>query len=135
MGPLSIIFVLALLAASLDSTFSHGKKNQVQYAGEKNPKRPAIPVSHQVKTRIGFGTFDPEQGDAGIDLNPHYTLYKEFEKDKKPAGEKTEKLVYEALKRGYRVFDCAEEYGSDPAIGRVVNRAVKEGIIKVRMGF
>lgn len=39
-------------------------------------------------------------------------------------------IVYEAIKIGYRCFDCAVLYGNQFSIGVGIQRAIKEGIVK-----
>ncbi|KAI8148903.1 xylose reductase [Fennellomyces sp. T-0311] len=41
-----------------------------------------------------------------------------------------EQLIYDAIKAGYRLFDNACDYGNEVEIGRGINRAIKEGIVK-----
>lgn len=41
-----------------------------------------------------------------------------------------EKAVYEAIKAGYRMIDTAAAYGNEAAVGRAVDRAIEDGIVK-----
>ncbi len=41
-----------------------------------------------------------------------------------------EKAVYEAIRAGYRMIDTAAVYGNEEAVGRAVDRAVEDGIVK-----
>lgn len=41
-----------------------------------------------------------------------------------------ENSVYEALKDGYRLIDTARIYGNERGVGKAVNKAIKEGIVK-----
>lgn len=81
--------------------------------------------------RIGLGCFDPQQGDAGIHLPSGVAGYNASQTAPAtyPVGAKIRQLAYEALKRGYRSFDGAEEYGNDPAIGEALKQAVAEGFV------
>jgi hypothetical protein len=40
------------------------------------------------------------------------------------------KMVYNAIKAGYRLFDGAGDYGNEKEAGEGVRRALKEGIVK-----
>lgn len=42
----------------------------------------------------------------------------------------TERVVYEAIKAGYRTIDCAACYGNEVEVGRGINRALSENIVK-----
>ena len=44
--------------------------------------------------------------------------------------EDTESSVYAALKGGYRMIDTANAYLNEEAVGRALNRAISEGIVK-----
>ncbi|KAI7898115.1 4-dihydromethyl-trisporate dehydrogenase [Cokeromyces recurvatus] len=44
--------------------------------------------------------------------------------------EDTEQVVYNAIKTGYRLIDCALLYGNEPQVGKAVRRAIDEGIVK-----
>lgn len=44
--------------------------------------------------------------------------------------EKTELAVHMALKMGYRHFDTAKIYGSEPAVGKALTEAIRDGKIK-----
>ncbi|OBZ87623.1 4-dihydromethyl-trisporate dehydrogenase [Choanephora cucurbitarum] len=46
--------------------------------------------------------------------------------DKKDA----EDTVYQAIKVGYRLFDGACDYGNEVEVGRGINKAIKEGLVK-----
>lgn len=46
--------------------------------------------------------------------------------DKKDA----EKTIYQAIKIGYRLFDGACDYGNEVEVGRGVNKAIKDGLVK-----
>lgn len=41
-----------------------------------------------------------------------------------------EDAVYEAIKAGYRLIDTAAAYGNEEAVGKAVNRAIADGLIK-----
>lgn len=43
-------------------------------------------------------------------------------------GNSAEKIVYDALKKGYRLIDTAAMYGNEAEVGRAVRRAINEGI-------
>ena len=45
-------------------------------------------------------------------------------------GEVCENAVYSAIKIGYRAIDTAQAYGNEASVGKAVNRAIKEGIVK-----
>lgn len=47
-------------------------------------------------------------------------------------GERSEEIVYEALKKGVRMIDTAQSYGNEDAVGRAVKRALADGIITDR---
>lgn len=57
--------------------------------------------------KIGFGTFGSDRYD-----------------EKAVAG-----AVYEAIRFGYRTFDCASVYGNEKQIGNVFRRAFREGLV------
>lgn len=42
----------------------------------------------------------------------------------------TEISVYEAIKNGYRLIDTANAYGNEVNVGKAINKAIQEGIIK-----
>ncbi|KAJ0100362.1 hypothetical protein Patl1_19855 [Pistacia atlantica] len=42
----------------------------------------------------------------------------------------TEHAVHLALKMGYRHFDTAKIYGSEPALGNALNEAILDGCVK-----
>ncbi|KAL9541219.1 hypothetical protein MBANPS3_009243 [Mucor bainieri] len=44
--------------------------------------------------------------------------------------ENPEQVVYTAIKNGYRLIDGAAVYGNEVGVGRGINRAIKEGIVK-----
>ncbi|KAI9487352.1 MAG: 4-dihydromethyltrisporate dehydrogenase [Benjaminiella poitrasii] len=44
--------------------------------------------------------------------------------------EDTEQVIYNAIKAGYRLIDCALMYGNEPQVGRAVRKAINEGIVK-----
>lgn len=58
--------------------------------------------------KIGMGTFGSDRYDEEVVAN----------------------AVYEAIKIGYRMFDCASVYGNEKQIGEVFKRAFDEGIVK-----
>ncbi|KAK9787466.1 hypothetical protein WJX73_000850 [Symbiochloris irregularis] len=39
-------------------------------------------------------------------------------------------LIYEAIKQGFRHFDCAEAYQTEGAVGRGIKKALQEGIVR-----
>lgn len=39
-------------------------------------------------------------------------------------------VVYTAIKVGYRLIDCASDYGNEKEVGEGINRALTEGIVK-----
>lgn len=45
-------------------------------------------------------------------------------------GDTCENTVYEAIKLGYRSIDTAQAYGNEAEVGRAINRAIKDGIVK-----
>ena len=47
-----------------------------------------------------------------------------------PAGEQTEKAVYEALKLGIRHIDTAQAYQNERSVGKAINKAMRDGIVK-----
>ena len=47
-----------------------------------------------------------------------------------PAGEQTEKAVYEALKLGIRHIDTAHAYQNERSVGKAINKAMRDGIVK-----
>lgn len=40
-------------------------------------------------------------------------------------------VVYTAIKVGYRLIDCASDYGNEKEVGEGISRALKEGLVKV----
>lgn len=44
-----------------------------------------------------------------------------------PDAEECERVVYDAIKTGYRLLDTAASYGNEEALGRAVKRATAEG--------
>ena len=48
----------------------------------------------------------------------------------KIAKETTAAVVLEAIKAGYRGFDCACDYGNEQQVGEGVATAIKEGLVK-----
>lgn len=58
--------------------------------------------------KIGMGTFGSDRYDEETVAN----------------------AVYNAIKLGYRLFDCASVYGNEKQIGGVFKRAIDEGIVK-----
>lgn len=49
-----------------------------------------------------------------------------------PYGEDCEKVVFEAIKAGYRHIDTAGAYGNERSVGLGVKAAIREGLIKDR---
>ncbi|KAK6926415.1 NADP-dependent oxidoreductase domain [Dillenia turbinata] len=45
-------------------------------------------------------------------------------------SKRTEEAVQLALEMGYRHFDTAKLYGSEPAVGKVIKRAIFDGKVK-----
>lgn len=45
-------------------------------------------------------------------------------------GQTCEDSVYHALKTGYRLIDTARYYGNEKDVGRGIQRAIKEGVVK-----
>lgn len=43
-------------------------------------------------------------------------------------GNSAETIVYEALKKGYRLIDTAAMYGNEEEVGRAIRRAISEGV-------
>ncbi|XP_057528147.1 NADPH-dependent aldo-keto reductase, chloroplastic [Amaranthus tricolor] len=43
--------------------------------------------------------------------------------------ETTQKAIYMAIKMGYRHFDTAKIYGSEPALGKAVREAISDGLV------
>eukprot|EP01127_Copromyxa_protea_P006358 TRINITY_DN16176_c0_g1_i1.p1 TRINITY_DN16176_c0_g1~~TRINITY_DN16176_c0_g1_i1.p1 ORF type:complete len:315 (-),score=78.59 TRINITY_DN16176_c0_g1_i1:58-1002(-) len=39
-------------------------------------------------------------------------------------------VVYTAIKVGYRLIDCASDYGNEKEVGQGINKAISEGIVK-----
>lgn len=58
--------------------------------------------------KIGMGTFGSDRYDEDVVAN----------------------AVYEAIKIGYRMFDCASVYGNEKQIGEVFKKAFDEGLVK-----
>ncbi len=58
--------------------------------------------------KIGMGTFGSDRYDEEVVAN----------------------AVYEAIKIGYRMFDCASVYGNEKQIGDVFKKAFDEGLVK-----
>ncbi|KAG2171680.1 hypothetical protein INT43_008060 [Umbelopsis isabellina] len=48
----------------------------------------------------------------------------------KVANEDAENTIYTAIKNGYRLIDGAADYGNEVEVGRGINKAIKEGIVK-----
>ncbi|CAM0137140.1 hypothetical protein VKS41_008304 [Umbelopsis sp. WA50703] len=48
----------------------------------------------------------------------------------KVANEDAENTIYTAIKNGYRTIDGAADYGNEVEVGRGINKAIKEGIVK-----
>lgn len=46
-----------------------------------------------------------------------------------PEADECERVVYDAIKVGYRLLDTAASYGNEAALGRAVKRAVAEGLV------
>lgn len=47
-----------------------------------------------------------------------------------PEGKETERAVYDALKMGIRHIDMAHAYQNERSVGKAVNRAIREGLVK-----
>ena len=47
-----------------------------------------------------------------------------------PDNNQIEKIIYEAIKIGYKCFDCAYNYHNEEGIGRAFKKAFDEGIVK-----
>jgi diketogulonate reductase-like aldo/keto reductase len=47
-----------------------------------------------------------------------------------PNNNQIEKIIYEAIKIGYKCFDCAYNYNNEEGIGRAFKKAFDEGIVK-----
>lgn len=47
-----------------------------------------------------------------------------------PEGSQTENAVYDALKMGIRHIDTAHAYQNERSVGKAVNRAISEGLVK-----
>jgi diketogulonate reductase-like aldo/keto reductase len=47
-----------------------------------------------------------------------------------PDNDEIERIIYEAIKIGYKCFDCAYNYKNEEGIGRAFKRAFDEGIVK-----
>jgi D-xylose reductase len=45
-------------------------------------------------------------------------------------NEITEDIVYEAIKVGYRHIDCAAVYGNEVEVGRGINKAINDNIVR-----
>ncbi|GLT39813.1 hypothetical protein SLA2020_139830 [Shorea laevis] len=45
-------------------------------------------------------------------------------------NETTEQAIHMALQMGYRHFDTAKIYGSEPAVGNALRQAIEEGIVE-----
>jgi len=43
--------------------------------------------------------------------------------------DKATEIVYEAIKSGYRLIDCACDYGNEKEVGAGINQAIGEGIV------
>jgi D-xylose reductase len=41
-----------------------------------------------------------------------------------------EETVFQAIKSGYRLFDGACDYGNEVEVGRGINKAINEGLVK-----
>ncbi|KAI9287509.1 xylose reductase [Umbelopsis sp. AD052] len=48
----------------------------------------------------------------------------------KVANEDAENTIYTAIKNGYRLIDGAADYGNEVEVGRGINKAISEGIVK-----
>lgn len=46
-----------------------------------------------------------------------------------PEADECERVVYDAIKVGYRLLDTAASYGNEAALGKAVKRAVAEGLV------
>ncbi len=44
--------------------------------------------------------------------------------------EQIEQAVYSAIKGGYRLIDCAARYGNEAFVGRAIERAFSEGVVR-----
>ncbi|KAA8492537.1 Alcohol dehydrogenase NADP(+) [Porphyridium purpureum] len=47
----------------------------------------------------------------------------------KSASEQVERVVCAAIRNGYRLIDCANDYGNEAAVGRAIARMVAEGVV------
>ncbi|RCI02450.1 NAD(P)H-dependent D-xylose reductase (XR) [Rhizopus stolonifer] len=45
-------------------------------------------------------------------------------------SEETEQVIYNAIKTGYRLLDCALFYGNEAQVGKGIQKALSEGIVK-----
>lgn len=45
-------------------------------------------------------------------------------------NEQAEEVVYNAIKNGYRLIDCASVYGNEVEVGRGIKKAIDEKIVK-----
>jgi D-xylose reductase len=48
----------------------------------------------------------------------------------KIAKDDSEDTVYKAIQAGYRLFDGACDYGNEVEVGRGVNKAIADGLVK-----
>ncbi|KAI8984105.1 xylose reductase [Mycotypha africana] len=48
----------------------------------------------------------------------------------KVSQDEAENTIYNAIKNGYRLIDGAADYGNEVEVGRGINKAIKEGIVK-----
>ena len=48
----------------------------------------------------------------------------------KVAKSDAENTIYTAIKNGYRLIDGAADYGNEVEVGRGINKAISEGIVK-----
>ena len=47
-----------------------------------------------------------------------------------PSPAECERVVYDAIKVGYRLLDTAASYGNEEALGKGVKRAIADGLVK-----
>ncbi|KAJ2440227.1 D-xylose reductase [Coemansia sp. RSA 2424] len=47
----------------------------------------------------------------------------------KVSRDTTSEQVYQAIKAGYRLFDCACDYGNEPQVGAGISRAISDGLV------
>lgn len=124
----AIAFLFAISVLFLMATCSQSKEEQQQNATEKENTTVETTTQPAANSEISSSEFDFDS--KTVKLNSGYEMPILGLGTWTLSNEEAENSVYHALKDGYRLIDTARYYQCEIGVGKGIQKAVAEGIVK-----